>query len=249
MLNKTIAAFVSVSVLSAASSAAPLFNEFEPNPAGIDPATQTIEILGTPGDAFSGWVISIESDAVSARGTVDRAEQVSGSFNSDGLLTVDIADLENPSFTLVLVDNFTGSVGSSDVDSDDDGVVDDVSSFGNVYDALDVTDTDSEDEPHYGVDLGGVNFAYIGSEPVNMFRDGTTQAWYAVDFNGDAYDEAGNLLDAAGFDADASVLTYGAANPSLSTQSAVAVPMSTPLSLLIGALGLAFIARRFGKQA
>ncbi|MEM9782295.1 MAG: choice-of-anchor I family protein [Pseudomonadota bacterium] len=192
-----------------------IFSEFQPNPAGADPAMQTIELTGLAGDMFEGWVLSIESDAEGSAGTVDRATAVSGLFDANGILTVEIPDLENPSFTLALVDNFTGAVGSTDFDQDDDGVSDtDLSSVGisTVFDAIGVPDVGGD--PLYGVALGGIDFAFIGSEPELIFRDGGNGAFFAVDVNGAVFDEAGAEVSAEDFDADPALPTFGAANPS-----------------------------------
>lgn len=94
--------------LSGGLQAQALISEFQPNPAGTDPSDQTFELSGTPDAAFSGWILSIESDQGYASGTVDRATAVSGTFDANGLLTVSVPDLENPSFTVVLLDDFTG---------------------------------------------------------------------------------------------------------------------------------------------
>ncbi|NJL48096.1 MAG: hypothetical protein HC929_12195 [Leptolyngbyaceae cyanobacterium SM2_5_2] len=69
-----------------------LISEFQPNPAGNDPATSTFELSGTPGETFNGWIVSLESDGAS--GIVDQASAVSGTFDTSGLLVVDVPDLE-----------------------------------------------------------------------------------------------------------------------------------------------------------
>ena len=87
----------------------PLISEFQPNPDGGDPAIVSFEISGIAGQSFNGVIVSIENDGIN--GTVDRLSNVSGTFDSNGLLVVDIADLENPSFTVVLASQFTGNLG------------------------------------------------------------------------------------------------------------------------------------------
>jgi len=79
------------------------------NPPGGDPATQEVELLGTPNAAFDLWLVSIESDPGGSNpGDINNFENVTGAYDADGRAVVEIEDLENPSFTLVLCDNFTG---------------------------------------------------------------------------------------------------------------------------------------------
>ena len=125
------------------------------NPPGIDLDTQEVELLGTPNAAFDLWLVSIESDPGRGQGTVDRAENVTGTYDADGRAVVTIDDLENPSFTLVLCDNFTGTIGTTDVDTDDDGTADDTSTLEGVMDAIGVLDdlTDIAYGAEFGLSL------------------------------------------------------------------------------------------------
>ena len=219
------------------ASADVVINEFMPNPPGADPAMTDIELLGVPGDTFSGWILSVEADSSSSVGTVDRAAQVSGTFDANGLLVVTVPDLENPSFALFLVDNFTGAAGTTNIDPNGDGIVDDASSFGTIFDAIGSPDNVGDETfTSYASQLGGTNMSYVGSEPQNVFRDGTSGALYAVDFNGMVYDASANVLNNADFNADPTVTTYGGVNPSL-------VPAPASLAL-IGLGGIAAIRRR-----
>jgi hypothetical protein len=98
-------------------------NEFEPNPSGTDPSIINVEILCAASDkgngiSFSEWLVSIGSDSGASPGTVNRTAQISGTFDSSGILLVSIPDLENPSFTFLLMEDFTGSVGGTDIDTD-----------------------------------------------------------------------------------------------------------------------------------
>jgi len=222
---------------------ADLINEIQPNPPGTDPSTQVLELLGTPGAAFFGWLISIESDSGSSLGKVDRAEQISGTFDANGLLTAIIDDLENPSFTLALMDAFTGTVGS-DIDADNDGVADDLSTFGTVLDAIGVPDSVSDESTLYGVQLGGMDFVYIGAEPELIFRDGTTLAWYAVDGAGGPtaglFDLSGTFFPVSAFASDPTISTFGAVNPTTTPTGQAPAPPVFPLVVagLIAAVAL-----------
>ena len=184
------------------------------NPPGIDPATQEVELLGTPNAAFDLWLVSIESDPGTNQGTVDRAENVTGTYGADGLAVVVIADLENPSNTLVLCDDFTGTIGTTDIDTDDDGMIDDSSTFVGVQDAISIIE--DVDDPGYGTELGGEDFVANGnsSDPLIVFRDGTTGTWYSVDPDLMVYDTSGAVVTGT-FDLDPTIPTFGSVNPSL----------------------------------
>ncbi|EKV03537.1 hypothetical protein Lepto7375DRAFT_5842 [Leptolyngbya sp. PCC 7375] len=191
-----------------------LINEFQSNPPGTDPATQTFELRGTPGATFTGVLISIESDTGS--GIVDRVANISGTFDANGLLTEDVPDLENPSFTVVLLESFTGTTGT-DIDTNNDGTADNLSSFGTVLDAIGVPDAAGDEIFLYGAQLGGVDFAYTGDEPEIIFRDGNTTALYAVNLIGtpEVFDTTGTDIGAATFKTDPTTgTTFGAVNPS-----------------------------------
>jgi hypothetical protein len=219
-----------------------LINEIRPNPPGADPATQIIELSGMPGAAFFGWLVSIENDTGSLLGRVDRAEPISGTFDANGLLTAIIDDLENPSFTLALMDDFTGST-SSDIDADNDGIADDLSTFGAVLDAIGVPDSVGDESTLYGVQLGGTDFAYIGTEPVLVFRDATTTALYAVDPSSNVFDVHGISISASDFDTDPTLPTFGAVNPTTMPTGQAPIPATLPL-VAAGLLAAAAIGRR-----
>ncbi len=232
------------------ASNAQMINEIQPNPVGADPATVSVELIGTPGANFDGVLISIESDPGGANpGLVDRVSTVNGQFDANGLLTASIDDLENPAFTLVLMDSFTGTVGSTDIDANDDGSVLDTTSFGTVFDAIGVPDDAANDNLLYGDDVGGANFAFIGSEPQLIFRELNSGDWYGINQTAgtDAFDINANPVPFASFDADPSVTTFSASNPALLPPAAVAVPMPLWASILM-LLGFAGIARRFLKK-
>lgn len=201
------------------SPATPLISEIQPNPIGDDPGTQTLEISGAPGTSFSGVLVNIESDPGSSNpGDINNFEAVSGTFDANGLLTVTIDDIENPSFTLALLDSFTGDT-STDIDTDDDGVPDDLSTFGTVLDAIGVPDTAGDESLLYGTDLGGTDFTFTGDEPRLIFRDASTGDWYAVNDpdNGEVFDINGVDVTPAIFDTDptAGTDTFGSINPTV----------------------------------
>ncbi len=228
-------------MLPVAAANAAMFNEFEPNPAGGDPADTTFELIGTPNAAFDYFILSIENDGFN--GTVDRVANVSGSYDANGLAVVMVPDLENPSFTVILTDDFEGSAGD-DLDAADDGVLD-LSSLGTILDSVGVSDNGGDDGSLYSTILGGSDILFNGQfEPLSVFRDGTTGEWYqtvTVNF-GDpdqfigVFTAAGVEVPAAGFDIDPTVTTYGSTNPSF------VIPEPTTAALAL--LGLAAVALR-----
>ncbi|MCA8882139.1 MAG: 5'-nucleotidase C-terminal domain-containing protein [Rhodobacteraceae bacterium] len=202
--------FGAVNPTRAAAAMTVLINEFQPNPAGADPATQQLEISGTPGASFSGFFYSIEADFDLPQ-TIDHKSAVSGTFDANGLLTISVPDLENPSFTLVLTDDTaTANVGDSYDGSN-------ASIFGTIYDAIGIADDTADEVRVQGAALGGSDFAFTGDEPKLIFRDGTTGDLFAVNDpdNGEVIDQAGNVVDPADFDMDPLASdTFGAVNPS-----------------------------------
>ena len=238
---KTTISLITIAGLAAAANAQ-LINEFEPNPAGGDPAQQQVELSGQAGSSFDLWLLSIENDDQSSRGTVDRASNVSGVFDSNGLAVVTIDDLENPSNTLILSDAFTGSVGV-DYDVANDGNLD-TSAFGNVLDAVGVSDDAGDDALLYASGLGGTDILFNGQfEPLFVFRELSTGDWYqgvTVDF-GDPTERLGVFAAFGGpeispdaFTPSAST-TFGADNPLIPAPASAA---------LLGLGGLAAVRRR-----
>jgi len=225
-------------VLAAGNCGADVISEFQPNPTGGDPANQTIELFGTAGATASGFLYSIESDAVGTRGRIDRQEIVSGTYDPNGILELSIPDLENPSFTIVYSD--TNLSEGFDVDADNDGLIDDVGVFGTVYDAVGITDTANASEPLYAAQLGGQDLGFIGTEPVLVFRDASGGDWYQVDFADLVYDAAGNSVDPNSFNMNPAATTFGAINP---TTNFTPVPEPSGIGL-IAVTGLIWFRRR-----
>ncbi len=235
-----LAGLAAASVAGAAS--ANLLNEFAPNPAGGDPPTQDVELSGTPLAAFDLWILSIENDGFN--GLVDRASNVTGSYDANGLAVVTISDLENPSNTVILTDTFTGTVGVTDIDPADNGVFD-LSSIGTIFDALGVSDAAGDDASLYGTALGGDDLLFNGQfEPLLAFRDSVTGDWYqTVTVNFGQPDErigafaadGGPEIDPAVFTPDASTDTFGRVNPFIPEPASAA---------LLGVGALAMLRRR-----
>lgn len=191
-----------------------IINEFQPNAAGTDPDPMSIELKGTPSASFSGFLISLETD-VGSVGTVDRSAAVSGTFDTNGLLVVSIPDLENPSFAFVLCSLDPGV--TTDLDTNDDGTIDDPSVLGTVYDAIGIPDNDTDAMNTYAEQLGGATFSYTGDEPGLVFRDGTSDDWYAINepYDGTSvFDINATILDSGDFSPAVDLAgTFGSANP------------------------------------
>ncbi|MEO0340507.1 MAG: Ig-like domain-containing protein, partial [Bacteroidota bacterium] len=193
-----------------------LINEFQPNPSGSEASTDSfeVELIGTPGAMFSGFLLGIESDATSSRGRIDRESEVMGTFDANGLLTVKIIDLENPSFTFVLSENSPG-IGTI-LDSDDNNMIDDPSVLGIVYDAIGVPDAVGDESIIYADQLGGTNFMFTGDEPQLIFRDGRDPSkLYAINDPAgiNAIQPDGTLVPFADFDKNPEETTFMEVNP------------------------------------
>jgi hypothetical protein len=187
MKTKTVLFY---SLLAASSQAVVILSEFEPNPAGADPDQGMVELAGgTPGAAFDYYLVSIENDGFN--GTIDRSANIMGSFDGNGLAVVSVPDLENPSFTAVLIDIGGGfavdfAIGD-DLDPADDGTLTLPSSW-SIVDAVGISDEAGDDGSLYGSILGGNDIFYNGQfEPLLVFREGSTGDWYqtvTIDFGG-----------------------------------------------------------------
>ena len=211
---------------------AEIISEFQSNPAGMDPALQTIELSGTAGMAFTDWTIfTIDSDVSSGAfiGTLDRLTTFSGQFDANGLFTVDVLDLENPSFILALsTSGFTASL-DDDLDTDGDGLIDAaaLASLGNVTDAIEISDNTGDADANYTTQLIGSEVSFAGDEPELVFREGSTGQFFAVNVD-QITDLDGNLYDVSDFDIDPLSTTFGAFNPTLIT----AIPEPSSIALL-----------------
>ena len=91
-----------------------------------------------------------------------------------------VPDFQNPSMTLMLVDDFTGT-GGADLDADDDGVVDDWSFFTTVRDAICIPDSSADQACCYGAQLGGVDTVALHHDPWLAFRGGSAGSWHLID--------------------------------------------------------------------
>jgi hypothetical protein len=209
----------------------PKINEFEPNPFGSDGSTQRVELIGNPGEFFSGSIITIDTDTDTP--TIDRATNVAGTFGLNGVLTFSVPDFENPSFTIALLDD--------SVDPTDDlGQLFVLADYVDAaLDAIGVPDSSLDEARQLGAALGGTDFVYTGDEPKLIFRDRNdpNRLWALNDpTTGVAIDQFGNEVDLDDFQlGNPGIDTFGTGNAAL-------VP--EPNSLALFGLGGLMIARR-----
>ena len=232
-MKNSIAIIAVAGLATVASAGTTLLNEFQPNQPGSDPSTQNVELMGLAGTMFTGFIYEIDTD-FSPGSTVDRIEAVSGMFDANGLLVVNISDLENPSATYILASGGSAMLG------DAFDTVNFMTQFGTIYDSLNSPDRVADEPNSVAGILGGTNLSYIGSEPVLVQRDSITGQWLQVNFAGDVFDVAGSLLgnvtDFTGPGYDPNAGSFGATNFSV-------VPAPTALAVL-GLGGLVATRRR-----
>ncbi len=235
--SKTLLAGILLSLAGSLPSNAAIISEFQPNQpgTGADPLQQILELSGAAGTSFTGFVLAIGGESTRL-GTVDTVSPVSGTFDSSGLFTTSVGDFLNPSHTIVLVNQFEGEAGVTDIDTNNDGIADDLSSFGGlsgVEDAIGIPNSTNDEFRLFGEDLGGQDFAFTGdlSGPRLVFRDASVGSWFAINDpdNGEVFDIRGqNVADLLVFDGDPFSISFGRINP-----RAMAVPEPSSLAVLI----------------
>lgn len=221
-----------ITVVSGINNTLPvLINEFQPTLSGV--IDQTIEILGTPGETFAGYIVVVEGDVDSASvGVVRSAEVISGTFDSNGLFTATIPLIITPSHTVILTNSFTGTVDVTDIDTDDNQsrTADNLADFGQIFDAIGIVDEDLDVGNTYGSELGGVDVANISNLARLAFRDALTNDWYVTDASGNIYNTSANTIASASFNTDPTAgTTFGTINPFIT-------PTETTVDLTNGTL-------------
>lgn len=197
----------------------PIINELQPILDGTNPRRAEVELRGVPGEQFSGFLLSIGSDLrPSSRRSmrIGGVTQVTGTFDSNGLLSVSIDDVDLPSRSIVLTQGFAGSLNYI-LDQNNDGVIDDVAYLGIILDAIGVPASLLGEDGLVAQQLGGTDLKYIGADPTLSYRDGCSLKWY------DVKSESGTstLFDASGdemgnppnFDKDPRETTFNGPNP------------------------------------
>lgn len=182
-------------------------NEIFINPPGTDNGQEFIEIRSTTGgvESMSGLsLIILEGDGASP-GLVDVVLNLSAfSTGTNGLFlwrdaastinptaeagtVINVADfapdLENGSFTFLIVSGFTGTV-TQDLDTNNDGIVD-VTPWTSVIDAVGFIENDGAANVAYAASLGFTNLGPdAGFNADVLLRDSTTGTWLFGDVLG-----------------------------------------------------------------
>lgn len=178
---------------------APVINEFVLNHVGTD-FNEYVEILGDPNtDLFNVWVLSLEGDSESNRGTIDAAVRF-GTTDANGIITTLYQNnrFENGTNTLLLVENFTGAEGG-DLDSNNDGVLDSTP-WDQILDSVAVSDGGSGDVTYSPVVLApnfdGGSFTVGGASRLPNGTDTDTPAdWVRNDFDAEGIPGFNGSLD------------------------------------------------------
>ncbi|HSK53826.1 MAG TPA: ExeM/NucH family extracellular endonuclease [Jiangellales bacterium] len=169
-------------------SASPVINEFVANHVGTD-TNEFIEVKGSPDTDYSAYsVLQIEGDGTGA-GIVDSVHVV-GTTNATGHWTTGFLAnaLENGTLTLLLVEAFTGAVGT-DLDTNDDGTLD-VTPWSAVADTVAVSDGGAGDLTYSDTVLapgfGGSSFTPGGASRIPDGADTDAVVdWALNDFDGE----------------------------------------------------------------
>ena len=125
--------------------ATPVINEFSASTTGTD--VEYVEVLGEPGADLSGYsVLSVEGDVGSTTaplGVVDAIIPL-GTADADGryLASLEPNTLENGTMSLLLAEGYAGAVGD-DLDTTDDGILDDGPERARAVDSVAVHDGDA----------------------------------------------------------------------------------------------------------
>jgi len=172
---------------SGGAPAEPVINEFVANHVGSD-THEFVEVFGDASSDYSAYsVLQIEGDGT-AQGTIDAVFAV-GATDVGGFWTTAFLSnaLENGSLTLLLVKDFSGSVGD-DVDVDNDGVLD-TSFWSALVDSVAVSDGGAGDGVYspavLGPGFGGDPFTPGGASRIPNGADTDTAAdWLRNDFDG-----------------------------------------------------------------
>ncbi len=171
-------------VTPARAESHPVINEFVANHTGAD--TQAfVEVFGEPSTDYSAFtVLEIEGDSTGA-GVIDAVLPV-GTTNAGGYWT-DPEDMENGTLTILLVENFSGSVGN-DLDTNNDGTFD-TTPWDAIIDDVATTDGGGSDHTYSATVLAAFfDGNPFGAGGASRIPDGTdtesTGDWVRNDFDG-----------------------------------------------------------------
>ncbi len=165
----------------------PMINEFVANHTGTD-SDEFVEIIGQADSDYSEfWLLEIEGDGTSA-GTIDEVIQI-GTTDGNGYWSSGFLSnaFENGTISLLLVKNFTGTLGD-DLDTNNDGVLD-VMPFDEIVNSIGVKDGDLTDVNYSTVTLeqgfDGSSFTVGGASRIpNGVNNDMVSDWVRNDFDG-----------------------------------------------------------------
>ena len=168
----------------------PIISEFVADHAGTD-TLEFLEVFATPKLDYSAWTLLVlEGDQAENPGQIDSAHTVGSTdvagFWYTGSLPQDT--LENGSLTILLVRDFSGSVGD-DLDTNDDGGLDSTP-WSDLNDSVSLDDGDASDIA-YGSPVLGMGLRVVGSMPGGAsrhpyFQDSdSVDDWFRNDFEGE----------------------------------------------------------------
>jgi hypothetical protein len=258
---------------TSSSRAAVVINEIAIDLPGGDSGQEYFEIRSTTDgvESLDGLTLLVLEGDGASPGVVDVALSLNGfSTGTNGLFlwrdtatvlnpapaaatTLNVVDfnpdLENGSNTFMLVRGWTGTVAMTDIDADNNGIVDaGPFPWTGVVDAIGVRENDGASNVAYASQFGGADFPqFVAFNGDMIFRLRDTLEWVSADVNGSSpgpytYDpvEAGKIdgsaIDPATFDIGTS--TPGNINPQVVPEPSACVVAS------LGLIGLVGLARR-----
>lgn len=164
----------------------PVINEFVSNTTGSD-IYEFVEVFGDPNSDYSAFVVLQLEGEGSSVGTIDSVIPV-GTTDANGLWvsTFFSNEIENGTFSLLLVENFTG-VDGDDLDLNDDGTLE-VTPWDRIVDSIGIRDWPTEVSyavPFLESNYDGNSFEPGGASRIPDGVDTNTQAdWVRNDFDG-----------------------------------------------------------------
>ncbi len=202
-------------------------SEEDSNPAGIiikelvindgdgEEVISAIELKGTEFNSFDVLLYTLAGSADANPGQLLSVKTISGTFGENDLFVADIGRLPEAPATYI-ISTFMETIPTPDFDGNNDGVIDNPSLFGNVYDAI---GHGTSSDILYANQLGGDDFARPELPGFGFFfKDGLTADLYYVTppsetEEGTVEDIDLNELDPDNFSADPFQTTFGEENP------------------------------------
>lgn len=165
-----------------------VINEWVANHTGSD-EYEFVEIFASPSSSYAHlWIVQLEGDSEDGPGVIDTQYQV-GETDTDGYWTTGFLtnELGNNTATLLLVEGYTGAVGT-DLDTNDDGTLD-VIPWTSIVDSVAFTDEGASDQTYSETVLnpsydGGIFTPGGASRFPNGIDTDATGDWLRNDFHG-----------------------------------------------------------------